>query len=987
MRKHSYRAWLIGSCSLCLASAAWGQASSGAATPSAPTTGAPQVTGQGVAPPAAAASNAPATTTSTSAGKLEEIVVTARQRPETEVSVPISMQVFSSAKIQAAGIFDLNSLQYQAGFTFQQAASTAGAGREFPALIFRGLQSTYGGGQDNSGSLFVDGIYVSGGQASIDTIDVSRIEVLKGPQNVYFGKNTFGGAINFITSNPSDVYQGELDASGSARGSYNVNATAEGPLIPNLLTGRITVLDYEKAAQYQSADSGALGEERTLGVTGTFYATPADGLWFRFRGHYQQDNDSAPDTGYLPGTVYGSNCNGGSGTNAAGDQEPIHLASPYFCGSIPSLGQVGNSVLNQNTQVPQAFLNSLATNTFAGDTHDPLLSKVPELDHSGLRRDLEQFSAQMGYELPFNANLAASVGYNGAQSLDIWDLDRSLNGVFINAQPEVTHDLTGDIRIVSDQNARLRALVGVTIFHSSYEILQDDDNFYRFDRNTSPFGFGLYGGTTVQDANYVNETDNTKAVYASVDLDIFKWLTATAEARYQMDTIRDTNLSGDTYQKSYYNALPRFILKFHPEKDWDFYASYSEGIQPPQLQTSYIEANSLTRAYLDKVDPGADEYTQLPSLKSYEIGAKQVLFDGRVGYGLALYDEKWDNQLTDAAVFNPPSCGQTTGTAACPLPTSGSFLYLANNADIKGVEFNGAVQITPQWSADLEVDYKRAKWVEYYNSTLSTFTGGVSHFNGNTLSRVPDWQGVFSTSYHDRLTEDWNWYARVQVTFQGSMYESDVNIGKTDPWARVNASVGVTRGPLSIELYGINIFNDKNWDWASRVPILNTNAALETNYGKYMGVLVQAPDVPDVGLKVRYKFGLPPKALPPAAPEPAPVSVPQTIPVRTYLVFFDWDRADLTDRARQIVATAATAATHVATTRIEVNGYTDLSGTVAYNQKLSVRRAQMVENELVRDGVARSEISIHGYGESNPLVPTAPGVREPQNRRVEIILR
>ena len=230
--------------------------------------------------------------------------MTARRRPEAQVNVPISMQVLSAAKIQAAGIFDLNTLQYQAGFTFQQAASTAAGGREFPALIFRGLQSTYGGGQDNSGSLFVDGIYISAGQASIDTIDVSRVEVLKGPQNVYFGKNTFGGAVNFITSNPTDYYSGEIDASGTVRGSYNINATAEGPLIPNILTGRVTVLDYEKAAQYQSNDSGALGEERTLGVTGTLYATPIDGLWMRFRGHYQQDNDSAADLGFLPGTIY-----------------------------------------------------------------------------------------------------------------------------------------------------------------------------------------------------------------------------------------------------------------------------------------------------------------------------------------------------------------------------------------------------------------------------------------------------------------------------------------------------------------------------------------------------------------------------------------------------------------------------------------------------------------------------------------------------------
>jgi outer membrane protein OmpA-like peptidoglycan-associated protein len=128
---------------------------------------------------------------------------------------------------------------------------------------------------------------------------------------------------------------------------------------------------------------------------------------------------------------------------------------------------------------------------------------------------------------------------------------------------------------------------------------------------------------------------------------------------------------------------------------------------------------------------------------------------------------------------------------------------------------------------------------------------------------------------------------------------------------------------------------------------------------------------------------------PPPPPPPPPAAAPPPAPeaARTYLVFFDWDRADLSARARQIVAEAAQASTHVHTTRIEVNGYTDLSGTAAYNQKLSVRRAQSVEAELVRDGVAESEIAIQGYGESNPLVPTAKGVREPQNRRVEIILK
>jgi outer membrane protein OmpA-like peptidoglycan-associated protein len=135
-----------------------------------------------------------------------------------------------------------------------------------------------------------------------------------------------------------------------------------------------------------------------------------------------------------------------------------------------------------------------------------------------------------------------------------------------------------------------------------------------------------------------------------------------------------------------------------------------------------------------------------------------------------------------------------------------------------------------------------------------------------------------------------------------------------------------------------------------------------------------------VGL--RYAFGVKPAPPPPAAAQVAPAPAP----ARTYQVFFDWDKATLTDRAREIVKAAAEASTKVQTTRIEVNGYTDTSGTPQYNKGLSIRRAEAVAAELVRDGVPRASIAIQGFGETHLLVPTGPGVREPQNRRVEIIL-
>jgi outer membrane protein OmpA-like peptidoglycan-associated protein len=134
---------------------------------------------------------------------------------------------------------------------------------------------------------------------------------------------------------------------------------------------------------------------------------------------------------------------------------------------------------------------------------------------------------------------------------------------------------------------------------------------------------------------------------------------------------------------------------------------------------------------------------------------------------------------------------------------------------------------------------------------------------------------------------------------------------------------------------------------------------------------------------VRYNFGQAP-----VAPPPAPVAAtPAVAPARTYLVFFDWDKSDLTPRARQIIAEAAQASTRVAVTKIEVNGYADRSGTPAYNQVLSLKRARTVSAELVRLGVPQATIAIMAFGDTHPLVPTAAGVREPQNRRVEIILK
>jgi outer membrane protein OmpA-like peptidoglycan-associated protein len=148
-----------------------------------------------------------------------------------------------------------------------------------------------------------------------------------------------------------------------------------------------------------------------------------------------------------------------------------------------------------------------------------------------------------------------------------------------------------------------------------------------------------------------------------------------------------------------------------------------------------------------------------------------------------------------------------------------------------------------------------------------------------------------------------------------------------------------------------------------------------------------------VMLGLRFAFGAPPAPPPPSPPPPPPVAAPAAAPApapalakQEFIVFFDFDKSNLTPEGQKIVDAAAAAFKRGGSARISLAGYTDLAGTAAYNLKLSERRAETVRAALVKDGVPDNQIAASWHGKENPRVPTADGVREPQNRRVEIML-
>ena len=170
------------------------------------------------------------------------------------------------------------------------------------------------------------------------------------------------------------------------------------------------------------------------------------------------------------------------------------------------------------------------------------------------------------------------------------------------------------------------------------------------------------------------------------------------------------------------------------------------------------------------------------------------------------------------------------------------------------------------------------------------------------------------------------------------------------------------------------------------VDLGHSNEHLTYTYGANSSTLNaqfhNADHILRVGFNYHFRAPTPPPAMPVAAPPPLAPIAPQQ---QMFIVFFEFDKSALTADGKRVVDAAA-AAFRSGKSGVAIAGYTDLAGSQQYNLALSKRRADAVKSALVQDGVPASVIDEQWFGKQNPRVPTADGVREPQNRRVEITM-
>ena len=217
--------------------------------------------------------------------------------------------------------------------------------------------------------------------------------------------------------------------------------------------------------------------------------------------------------------------------------------------------------------------------------------------------------------------------------------------------------------------------------------------------------------------------------------------------------------------------------------------------------------------------------------------------------------------------------------------------------------------------------------------------------------------------------------------YTGTISKFGVDIGYTDGgvlvWAVFAPSSDIGAGALDGDYVGAT---------ANATVGVGVGASVLIGGGDKSIALQPLSVEGNTGLNVAGGIGaisLHAEAPPPAPPPPPPPPPP---PVKTFIVFFDFNKSDLSDKALEVIGEAVTTAKANGFVKVLVTGHTDTVGSDSYNQDLSVRRAQSVKDEMVKEGLDGSGISVDGKSFHDPLVPTGPDVKEPQNRRAVIDL-
>ncbi|QGN55832.1 TonB-dependent receptor [Novosphingobium sp. Gsoil 351] len=823
-----------------------------------------------------------------SPGALSEIIVTARKKEESLQDAPLAITAFTAEAIDEAALTNLRDVSlHTPGFQFNNQGGQE-PGRYNTQLRFRGMSTSQFSPSFATGALFIDGVYVLNGGTSVSLMDVERIEVIKGPQSAQFGRNTFGGAVNFVTRSPRlTKASGQFETTVSARGRYDVQALFEGPLVRDVLSASIGGRFYSKRGEYHATDGGRLGDEQTTAVSGVLNFAPSSHFSARVRGFYSRDADGAPAGGFIDGDINDS-CTGKTITTPTGQ-----TASPkrYICGALPDRGDVvtltGQDLFSSNTLIAQPVVQggvnvpaSYALDFYASQ---PQPGGIPFINRVGLRRNISRLSAIVNYNTGgWNVDVVAGMNRQRANWIRDADVTDTL-GSFSN-DPQRINDKSIEGRISTPQSWPIRAMIGANYYTQDFIAAGDGGAVVLYCVVTSDQTSFSKCQFPFRSASNFGNSDKTRVLglFGSVEWDVTDTITLSAEGRQQRDrltkggTVTATGVGASAVKQTYKKFLPRIIARFEPSDATTLYASYAVGAIPGDINAAFIRGDARERAQYQTQFPDLNVSTGQEILKAYEIGWKQRALDNRLRFALAAYHYDWSNikgrvtasinqtcrtagagvlgcdpAVNPTAAVGQPETVRDAGGALVPL-LRGNNVLVTGDARIYGGELESSFALTDAWTIDANVAWAHARYKDYQFNFVAAIAG-FTQMKGNAIPRFPEWSGNLAASWKGRLTSSLDGFFRADAIYFGKAFADESNLAFAKPYTLVNVRAGMDTGDLRFELFVNNLFDEDRYAAAARWSNFSRPVNFAT-FTAHQGINVSPQAKREVGLRLGAKF-------------------------------------------------------------------------------------------------------------------------------------
>ena len=225
-------------------------------------------------------------------GMIEEVVVTARKRSENLQDVPMAVSAYTGDQLRSLQVDEITEIaRMTPNVTMNETSGLAGGSI---SVFMRGIGNDPG--LDQGVGIYVDDVYLNRTAGSLlDVFDVERIEILKGPQGHLYGRNTIGGAVKYVTREPGDELQANLELKGGSDGYLRVKGAVSGGLVENTLAAGVAFSYRERDGWQENTFGGSdPWDVDSQSIRGTLVWTPADTLKVKLTGDYSNDEAFPP---------------------------------------------------------------------------------------------------------------------------------------------------------------------------------------------------------------------------------------------------------------------------------------------------------------------------------------------------------------------------------------------------------------------------------------------------------------------------------------------------------------------------------------------------------------------------------------------------------------------------------------------------------------------------------------------------------------------